>query len=276
MESDIIVEGMNYLYDTFKVKCTRLIGDGDSSTMSKVREQVLYGMFVVKIACANHSVRSYTRALEKITKETKTFNGSQGVLARGELRRRLPRLAIGARTGIKRHGISCNNENTTEAVEELKKELWNGPSHVFGRHDECADFCDRRDYDEDGDVTDLMHETGVLDAVQKENDRVLCSQANTLIWNNTNNPAENFMSQMAKVTGGKRVDHSRSGGINRRSNIAALAYQSGGQEWHRTVHKKLLGESPRTPMKRLIQRRKYAKKRRKEWLVLALPLPGTT
>ena len=43
MESDIIVEGLNYLKDTYNIKCLRLIGDSDSKTMSRIREKVSYG-----------------------------------------------------------------------------------------------------------------------------------------------------------------------------------------------------------------------------------------
>lgn len=36
MEADIIVEGMRYLEECHGIRCLRLIGDGDSSTMAKV------------------------------------------------------------------------------------------------------------------------------------------------------------------------------------------------------------------------------------------------
>lgn len=35
MESDIIAEDMNYLYEMYQIRCRRLVRDGDSNTMLK-------------------------------------------------------------------------------------------------------------------------------------------------------------------------------------------------------------------------------------------------
>ena len=255
MESDIIVEGMNYFYEVGKVKCTRLIGDGDANTLSKVREQVPYGMEVEKVECANHTVRRYGRALAKIVADTKAFTRQEGVSAHKEMRLRMGRLITGARSAIKRHAISSARGQTQEAVEKLQTEFRNGPSHVFGSHENCGDFCTRKEKDESKNETDLMIKTGVMEAVLSEVERVLCAEAKTLLWNNTNNPAENFMSQMSKATGGKCVNHSKCGGINRRSTIDALAYQARGQGWHGAVHRRLVGQSPRSPLRRFMLQR---------------------
>src|SRR5277367_2806993 len=177
MESDIIVEGMNYLYEVGKVKCTRLIGDGDANTLSKVREQVPYGMEVEKVECANHTVRRYGRALAKIVADTKAFTRQEGVSAHKEMRLRMGRLITGARSAIKRHAISSARGQTQEAVEKLQAELRNGPSHVFGSHVNCGDFCTRKEKDESKNETDLMIKTGVMEVVLSEVERVLCAEA---------------------------------------------------------------------------------------------------
>lgn len=261
MEPDIIVEGINYLEKVHNVHCTKLVGDGDSSTMSAVREKVSFGRTIRKIECANHAVRRYSRALNKLSSDTKRFCGRDGIIARKLLSKRIPRLAIGARAAIINHAIPFHSIPTPQAIENLKKELRNGPSHVFGCHFKCGDFCKRKEDDPEGDVSSIVHASGVLSAVEKTVNQVLVCDANTLIFNATNNPAETFMSQLAKTYGGKRVDHSKAGGINRRSRIATLAYQARGQEWHAGVHKELLGESPKTPLRRFILQRKRVHER---------------
>ncbi|GFX86541.1 hypothetical protein TNCV_3728101 [Trichonephila clavipes] len=45
------------------------------------------------------------------------------------------------------------------------------------------------------------------------------------------------MSQFCKTSGGKRVDHSKAGSIERRAKIAALAFQSPAQQWITNVNK---------------------------------------
>ena len=69
MESDIIVQGLNYLEKVHNIRCIKIIGDGDTNLMKKVKEEVSYGKQVKKIECANHAVRRYFRALEKLQKK---------------------------------------------------------------------------------------------------------------------------------------------------------------------------------------------------------------
>ena len=45
-----------------------VVGDGDSSLMSSIRESVPYGMFVQKIECANHACKAYRSRLEELAK----------------------------------------------------------------------------------------------------------------------------------------------------------------------------------------------------------------
>ncbi|GBM18150.1 hypothetical protein AVEN_75556-1, partial [Araneus ventricosus] len=55
MESDAIVEGLLYLESTHGIRCTRMIGDGDSNTIIKCKERVSYGGRILKVECANHA-----------------------------------------------------------------------------------------------------------------------------------------------------------------------------------------------------------------------------
>ncbi|GFS58708.1 yqaJ domain-containing protein [Nephila pilipes] len=88
------------------------------------------------------------------------------------------------------------------------------------------------------------------------------SCSNTLIWNATNNPAETYMSQLCKVSGGKRINFSKAGGFNRRANIAVLSFQNPAQQYHGKAYKMIANKSPRTPLNKflLTRRNKYLKR----------------
>ncbi|XP_042912555.1 uncharacterized protein [Parasteatoda tepidariorum] len=255
MESDVIVEGLQYLETIHCIRCIQLIGDGDSNTMTKIREEVSYGNKVKKIECANHAIRRYRRALTKLQTDASKFNGNSGIQARKLLKQKLTRLVTGARVSIKMHNVHSHQNFSSEAIAKLSAELKNGPSHVFGKHDNCEEFCSRKDSQEDDSVYKLMMETGMLSDIQAIVQRVLIQSADSLIWNTTNNSAENYMSQFCKTSGGKRVDHSKAGGITRRAKIAALAYQEPAQKWLMSAHKCLNKKNPATPVREFVRRR---------------------
>ncbi|GBO24680.1 hypothetical protein AVEN_149728-1 [Araneus ventricosus] len=100
-----------------------------------------------------------------------------------------------------------------------------------------------------------MESSGVLRAIDEEIHRVLVSCSNTLIYNVTNNPAENYMNHFCKTSGGKRIDFAKAGSIGRRAKIAALAYQQPAQQWHKEVNKFVTGRSPTTPLRKFLSRR---------------------
>lgn len=255
MESDIIVEGLKYLEEAHCVRCTRLIGDGDTNLMTQVQQNVSFGGRVLKVECANHAVRRYFRALERIKKNTSKFNGTKGVTVRKILQQRMSRLIMGAREAIKRNAVTNLQEPDEDKVRKLADEILNGPAHVFGKHDACGDFCNRKESDPDPCVYQIMAETGMFSTIMDEVRRVLVSCCNTLVFNCTNNPAEHYMSQFCKTIGGKRIDFSKGNSIKRRANIAAVAYQNPAQKWQHGALKALTGRSPGTPHKKFLNRR---------------------
>ncbi|GFU31448.1 yqaJ domain-containing protein [Nephila pilipes] len=180
MESDAVVEGLLYLENVHHIRCTRLVGDGDANTIAKCKERVPYGGRILKVECANHAVRRYGRAIQKLQGNTSRFSG----------------------------------------------------------------------------------QTGLLHAIQYEIGRTLVACSNTLIWNATNNPAETYMSQLCKISGGKRINFSKAGGFNRRANIAVLAFQNPAQQYHGKAYKMIANKSPSTPLNKflLTRRNKYLKR----------------
>lgn len=213
MESDIIVEGMRYLEEMHGVRCTRLIGDGDSNTMALIQKKIPYGKNVLKVECANHAVRRYLRNLQRIQKATLKYPGPNGSNARKKLKVLIPRLVKAARTAIKRHAIANHHEDNTEAKQNLVKELQNAPLHVFGKHEKCGDFCKSKDLEPASlpDTFNMMSKSGILTAVNDAITKNLVACASTLLWNATNNPAEHYMAQFCKTIGGKRINYAKSG-----------------------------------------------------------------
>ncbi|GFW27395.1 uncharacterized protein TNCV_590881 [Trichonephila clavipes] len=96
----------------------------------------------------------------------------------------------------------------------------------------------------------------MLNAIHYELDRTVVSCCDTLLWNPANNLAESFMSQFCKTSGGKRVDHSKAGSLERRAKIAALAFQSPAQQWITNVNKVITGKSPKSSMQKFLTARR--------------------
>ncbi|XP_035233271.1 uncharacterized protein LOC118205091 isoform X2 [Stegodyphus dumicola] len=156
MESSAIVEGLNYLQCVHKIRCTRLVGDGDANTMAKVKESVSYGGRVIKVECANHAVRRYRRALEKLQQNTARFPGAKGIAARKLLKIKMPLLVRGARVAIKAHALPSHYQHTQEAIDALVSDLRNGPHHVFGKHDACSAFCAKKGAELDSTYNEIF------------------------------------------------------------------------------------------------------------------------
>ena len=54
MESDINAEGFSLSEQMYGLRYMSVIGDGDSSMMTTIRQAVPYGIFVSKIECVNN------------------------------------------------------------------------------------------------------------------------------------------------------------------------------------------------------------------------------
>ncbi|GFT39099.1 yqaJ domain-containing protein [Nephila pilipes] len=262
MESDAVVEGLIYLENVHHIRCTRLVGDGDANTIAKCKERVSYGGRILKVECANHAVRRYGRAIQKLQGNTSRFSGQTGIKARKLLKQKIMKLIIGARNVIKVNAINHHNQPEKEKIKNLISDFRNVPNHVFGKHDNCGDFCKRKSIENNETEYSIMHSSGLLHAIQYEIGRTLVACSNTLIWNATNNPAETYMSQLCKISGGKRINFSKAGGFNRRANIAVLAFQNPAQQYHGKAYKMIANKSPSTPLNKflLTRRNKYLKR----------------
>ena len=144
MESDIVVEGFRLSERTHGVRYMKLVGDGDSSVTSTIREAVPYGVYVEKIECANHAVKCYRSRLEQLVKDNPQYRGKGGLTKRA-----IQRLTVGARVAIRLHSKDRN-------VTQLRHDLRNGPAHVFGDHTACSkSFCKYAEQAQEEDIEEV-------------------------------------------------------------------------------------------------------------------------
>ena len=232
MESDIIVEGFKYCERVFGLRFKKFIGDGDSSVHKAIVDSMPHGISVQKIECANHVVKNLTKALYALAKgaqNSKFLNSRRnGIISRC------------ARGAISR---AAGN------VAQLKTDLKNVPSHVFGDHERCpSDVC--RLAGKGGENLLPQLPVGLHRGIMQAVDRVVV-KADSLAMNFTSNLAESIMSLVAKFIGGKQFNRSQSGSYNRRCQGAALSYQLGAG-WHYPVWKKISNKSPGIVMKKFV------------------------
>ena len=251
MESQILLEGFRY-YESKGLKFKYLIGDGDSSVYKTLSTGVKYGYEIEKIECANHSCKNYTKALYNVRKAAS--NAEVRILTAAKIHS----LKVHARWSIAR----CVDTKTT--AEELRKELLNGPCHVFGHHEKC--FLERchKAGTIDKNAIDLKNVSYHLFAEIMAAVNILANKANRLVTNNTTNLAETFMSLVARFSGGKQINRSNSGGYHIRCQAAGLDYQNSAQ-WLSRSWKTSFGNSPSTVAKKYIRKqnrkREMARKR---------------
>ena len=131
MEVDILVSGFNAAEQMHGLRYMRVVGDGDSSVLSSIQQFVpVWGNMVTKIECANHATKCYRNRLEEIVQDFPRYKGKGGLT-----KSIMQRLVVGARCAINMH-------SKTREVENLRKDLRNGPNHVFNNHQHCSPtFC---------------------------------------------------------------------------------------------------------------------------------------
>ena len=135
METDILVEGFKEAESKYGLRYTTFIGDGDSSVHASLLTEVpVWGHTIRKVECANHAIKCYRGALEKLVQEKGKYKG------KGKLTERMrKRLTTAARCAIKMRSTDPDKKRATEL---LRQDLRNGPLHCFGIHTHCStDYC---------------------------------------------------------------------------------------------------------------------------------------
>ena len=126
MEPDIIISGFKEAESKHVLRYTEFVGDGDCSVYPKLITGVpVWGHTITKIECANHAMKCYRGALEKLVQENPRFKG------KGKLTTNMrKRLTKAARCAIKMRSSMTDRKL---AVKLLREDLRNGPFHCFVR-----------------------------------------------------------------------------------------------------------------------------------------------
>lgn len=70
MESDVIIDGFQKLHEK-GIKFTTVITDGDSTTVSKLKNQCAYGHEIKHQLCCNHTLKNAGKKLREVSFKTK-------------------------------------------------------------------------------------------------------------------------------------------------------------------------------------------------------------
>jgi len=262
MEQEIIVEGFKTVYEEHKVLINEYLGDGDSSTMARIRERCSFGYRVKKIPCKNHAVRVYVHHLYGLANNTKAF---KDVAPRNTLKSSIPRLAKMANCAI----AEATKDTSTpkeEKVKKLRESLQNGPRHVFGDHSKCPAWCKPRP---DVNKVNFLQEAKLWGEIENRNN-YLVSLAENLRSDLNTNSAESFMAVNNKMQGSKRVNQANRGAFKGRTNAAALKFNYK-HKWSYFLWKERPGRLPYKALVSVVQSRdrsailnRAAQKRRME------------
>lgn len=223
MESDIILEGFRRSIEMHGLVYYQIIANGDSSITKKLQDFCPYpSMVIEKIDCVNHLFRNLRTKIKDagqtpgrgITKEKKVVANSLMKIVNAV--------------------VKASNYRRSEDVpwemkiKNLRLDLSNIASHVYGEHKQCAQigyFCDGKRKEAEVNMIPSLKSAGVLVKVEDALD-YLSRFAESLLYNYTSNAAECCNSIISKMTGGKRLNLSKRGSYSARVTTASLHYSN--------------------------------------------------
>lgn len=241
MESAIILEGFLASEEMYSVRYARIVADGDSSVYKSILDARPYkSLTVEKIECSNHLLRNYCNKLREIAA---TSEGGRYPIS---LRKSIGNSILRLRTAVKKAAEYRNKTMANDielSISELRKDILNGPYHVFGNHTNCAErgyFCDGAKTEGSCIINDLIG-TGLFEKVISAA-KHLARNARSLLYCMDNNAAEQYNSSVSKYIGGKRINFSKGNSYKTRCAGAVVQHNTGTA--HYTIHKQLYGRSP--------------------------------
>ncbi|KAI5645811.1 yqaJ-like viral recombinase domain-containing protein [Phthorimaea operculella] len=211
--------------------------------------------------------KNFTGALYKILSNTKLPLGGRNML-----KPKVSKLTVVSRKIIMHNAGNPNN---------MRKDLKNGPLHVFGKHDDCSDYYCKFKKSPVSPEEEQAHDVDLVEKMKKEQTTVwaLILAANEAVMskaarltNATTNIAENFMSVINKFNCGKRINLCKGGSYQRRVQIAGL-YQTAGYRWHTAAWRKSSPQSPGKHFLTYITRKEKCRIRQKAYTHKRLFIP---
>ncbi|KAK5642243.1 hypothetical protein RI129_008410 [Pyrocoelia pectoralis] len=221
MEAGIIVDGFKKSLEMHKLRFKRIIGDGDSSVHKKIQAAKPYGpmYYVQKIECRNHVLRNYCNKIREISKIPRT-----DIEIRNFLRKNVLQFRTAVVSAIKYR----KNEDVIfpTKVENLKRDILNGPAHIFGDHSNCANYFCKRVGDNGNIFMYNSFQTSNLYNIFSDALNRVANLSYSLLYDVDNNSVESFNPVVNKFVGGKRINFSLRGLYQDRCFAATVNYNN--------------------------------------------------
>ncbi|XP_076681864.1 uncharacterized protein LOC143375984 [Andrena cerasifolii] len=155
-----------------------------------------------------------------------------------------------------------------ERIHNLKENLTNVPSHVFGEHKECQKleyFCNKYSDPNRVDYIPQLREDGIYQSIEEavqNTGQPLFTKADSLLHGLNNNAVESFNNIIAKFIGGKSIKFGRGGSYQGRVSAAVVQYNT------KEAFSRLstaMDKEPTTIVRKLDGRRKRAAEKAMEY-----------
>lgn len=218
MEAKLIVKGFKECEERYNLRINEIIADGDSGVISELNKAHIYKhplLKIGKIDCSNHIFRNVRGGLRKHAAKPK--------LAPYLTNPKIEEIIKGIRSA-RLHWVKTDLSKSVQ-IENLRQDILNAPSHVFGSHEKCAEyFCVKKDSNEPN-VAKIMKEDNSFKSIQDALSRARLNARSILIYENTN-IVEHFNSYIVKHSGNKRINFSKSGSWKGRVQYAVLDHNT--------------------------------------------------
>lgn len=259
----MFTSGFQKSEEMYGLRYAKLIADGDASVHKKILESRPYKSYTVeKVECKNHLLRNMCTRLKNIA-ASKTLKSS--IVFRKKLGDNILRCRM-AVTKATDHRKNETGIDFCKRVENLRQDIINVPSHVFGEHRECSKrgyFCqlDQTTAPKELNLVPGFVSSGLYPAIM-DVFRDISRHSRSLLADVTSNYVEHFNSIVAKYIGGKRINFAKSGSYKGRCSAAVLQHNTG--SLHYKLHKTMYKSSPGTFVKSMEARRKRMTDRRRK------------
>ncbi|KAJ8898574.1 hypothetical protein PR048_003934 [Dryococelus australis] len=189
-----VIKGFCKSQDMYGLKYTKLIADEDNSVYKKILDTRPYtNTTVEKIECTNHLLRNFCNKLKDIAT---TCDKTQNTVL------------IRKKSGITYFGLDLpRNEDTSfyMKVEELRKDILNCASHIFGEHKQGKErnyFCKS---EKSENYVPALQKCNLFQKVQNVV-RCMSNQSRSLIHKVNSNRVEHYNAAVAKFAGHTKED----------------------------------------------------------------------
>jgi len=230
MESDAIVEGFKNSLEMHGLIYKTVVADGDSNVYQSIKNNNPYReqmIMVQKIECTNHLLRNLCNKLKKVAETTQPkTHRKRGFI---EVRNVVKNNILTIRKEIMQVASERRKEMQPQHYKaaELRKDILNIPSHVFGEHKRCKERGRKCEDDRktNKNYVPFIKLHGLYPKIESAI-MYIAAYSDSLLLNLTNNPAESFNSIVCKEIGGKRIHFGKRGSYNARILGSVVQYNT--------------------------------------------------